>query len=450
MDWSVDTRVLGASANLETEICAHLQRHSQQPAAVELARPAIQRALADRLPGLWWVSLDWEDPNPLLEIQALTEGMEPGTPLTAGVAHHHNRSTLQASLADEEEPERTQLAVARPPEGDLDPRPRDKKGIVGDLPLSVLGVVSDELAAGRTLEEAAARAGATMAEQIALPADEVAATPAAIAAMLVAAQGGLGGDFHVVAADQHRAVLRNRRCPFGPSAQSGMCRFTSALAGGFAARLAGGAEVTLDERLALGDPQCQLIVDLGPPTGRLTSHRYTWPPAGFVPVDIEEQTPVTRGFKVTLSLQLPRDRLSVPVTRHLVSAALQEVGVITEDIDDVELALTEACANVIDHSGPGDIYEVAVTVAPFACHIRGRRPRPRVRPREPHHPDGRPGRGARPGGGADARPGRPGPLRVAARARHGRPPRETPPLRRRTPRAQAHARIGRARCGLNG
>jgi serine/threonine-protein kinase RsbW len=262
------------------------------------------------------------------------------------------------------------LPVARPPEGDLDPRPRDGEGIVDELPLSVLGVVSDELAAGRTLEEAAARAGATAAKQIELPSGPPTMTPAAIAELLVKAEGGLGGDFHVVSADQHRAVLRNRRCPFGPSAQSGMCRFTSALAGGFAARLAGGAEVTLHERLALGDRQCQLTLDLGPPTGRLTSHQYTWPPAGFVPVDSEEQSPVTRGFKVTLSLELPRDRLSVPVTRHLVSAAMREVGVITGDTDDVELALTEACANVIDHSGPGDVYEVAVTVAPAACHIR--------------------------------------------------------------------------------
>jgi serine/threonine-protein kinase RsbW len=369
MDWCVDTRVLNAPADLETEICAHLRRHCTQPAAIELARPAIQDALTDRPPGLWWVSLDWEDAYPLLEIQALEGGVDLGDPVTAGVAHHPDRASLRASLATDGKPERTRLPVARPPEGDLDPRPRDQEGIVDGLPLSVLGVLSDELAAGRTLEEAAARAGATVAEQIAVPPDQP-ATPAAIAELLVTAEGGLRGDFHLVTADRHRAVLRNRRCPFGPSAHPGMCRFTSALAGGLAARLAGGAEVTLDERLALGDRQCQLILDLGPPTGRLTSHRYTWPPSGLIPVDADEQTPLTRGFKVTLSLQLPRDRLSVPVTRHLVSAALQEVGVIREDIDDVELALTEACANVIDHSGPGDAYEVAVTVAPSACHIR--------------------------------------------------------------------------------
>ena len=150
-----------------------------------------------------------------------------------------------------------------------------------------------------------------------------------------------------------------------------MCRFTSALAGGLAAGAAGSAEVSLDERLALGDAQCRLVLDVGmPPSGRLTSHRYTSPPAGL---PAEQKPPIseaTRGFRVTLTLQLPRDRLSVPVTRHLVRAALSEVGVVADDVAPVELALTEACANVTTHSGPGDAYDVAVTIDPVNCHIR--------------------------------------------------------------------------------
>jgi serine/threonine-protein kinase RsbW len=49
---------------------------------------------------------------------------------------------------------------------------------------------------------------------------------------------------------------------------------------------------------------------------------------------------------------------------------MHEVGVDDHELHDVELAVSEACANVIDHSGPGDVYEVAVTVGPAACHIR--------------------------------------------------------------------------------
>jgi hypothetical protein len=66
VEWCVDTRVLGAPASLEAEICAHLLRHCIEPEAVELARPAIHQALASR-PGLFWISLDWEDYFPLLE-----------------------------------------------------------------------------------------------------------------------------------------------------------------------------------------------------------------------------------------------------------------------------------------------------------------------------------------------------------------------------------------------
>ena len=209
-----------------------------------------------------------------------------------------------------------------------------------------------------------------MAELVLADAGLDVADPKTVAELFIEAEHQLGADFRLVTADDSRAVLANRRCPFGPSARPAMCRFTSALAGGLGARLAGETEVTLDERLAMGDHQCRMIVNLKPPATRPTSHHYSWPPAGLPSVEVDEPAVATRGFRVNLSLQLPRDRLSVSVTRHLISAALVEVGVLPDDVHDVELALSEACANVITHSGPGDAYEVAVTVAPNACHIR--------------------------------------------------------------------------------
>jgi serine/threonine-protein kinase RsbW len=149
-----------------------------------------------------------------------------------------------------------------------------------------------------------------------------------------------------------------------------LCRFTSALAGSLAARAGGQAEVTLEERLALGDAQCRVVIDLRPTRTRPTSHHYQWPPAGLAPVALDPPTIVTRGFRITLSLQLPRDRLSVPVTRHHIAAAMREVGVLEDDGAAVQLAVTEACTNVVTHSGPGDAYEISVTIGPGACHIR--------------------------------------------------------------------------------
>jgi serine/threonine-protein kinase RsbW len=76
------------------------------------------------------------------------------------------------------------------------------------------------------------------------------------------------------------------------------------------------------------------------------------------------------GYGVAMSIRLPRDELSVPVIRHLVADALKQVGVIDEISDDIQLALTEACTNVLDHSGPGDAYEVTVTITPERCELR--------------------------------------------------------------------------------
>lgn len=76
------------------------------------------------------------------------------------------------------------------------------------------------------------------------------------------------------------------------------------------------------------------------------------------------------GYGITLAVRLPRDAVSVPVVRRLVRQTLDQVGVLPEITDDITLALTEACANVLDHSGPGDSYDVAVTVGPERCELR--------------------------------------------------------------------------------
>jgi len=64
-------------------------------------------------------------------------------------------------------------------------------------------------------------------------------------------------------------------------------------------------------------------------------------------------------MQVTLALWLPRDEMSIPVARHIVKAAMENVGVDGGGVHDIEIALTEACTNVLKHSGPGDEYEVS-------------------------------------------------------------------------------------------
>lgn len=63
-------------------------------------------------------------------------------------------------------------------------------------------------------------------------------------------------------------------------------------------------------------------------------------------------------MELSLALTLPRDEQTVPVARHIVRNAMEQVGVDPDCVYDFELAMSEACTNVLLHSGPGDQYLV--------------------------------------------------------------------------------------------
>lgn len=69
-------------------------------------------------------------------------------------------------------------------------------------------------------------------------------------------------------------------------------------------------------------------------------------------------------------LCLPRDSSTLSVVRHITASALEELGVVSEEIGDVVLALTEAAANVVKHSGADDQYEVHLVIENNTCEIR--------------------------------------------------------------------------------
>ena len=77
------------------------------------------------------------------------------------------------------------------------------------------------------------------------------------------------------------------------------------------------------------------------------------------------------SLEVNLTLCLPTDELSVPVVRHICSYSLTEVGVRPECLEDISLALTEACTNVLDHAtDSGDAYAVQISIDDERCIIR--------------------------------------------------------------------------------
>lgn len=74
---------------------------------------------------------------------------------------------------------------------------------------------------------------------------------------------------------------------------------------------------------------------------------------------------------ITFSLSLPRDELSVPVVRRLCRTALNDLGVLRSCVADIELAVTEACTNVLKHAdGTENGYDVSVSIDETDCDIR--------------------------------------------------------------------------------
>jgi anti-sigma regulatory factor (Ser/Thr protein kinase) len=72
---------------------------------------------------------------------------------------------------------------------------------------------------------------------------------------------------------------------------------------------------------------------------------------------------------IAFSVRLPVDAQSVPLMRGLVRQALEHFGVVSDRVDDILLALTEACANVVKHAGDHEGYQVDVAIDDQVCRI---------------------------------------------------------------------------------
>ena len=74
--------------------------------------------------------------------------------------------------------------------------------------------------------------------------------------------------------------------------------------------------------------------------------------------------------KARFCLVFERELLSVPVMRQVVGDTLRGIGVSAESVDDILLAATEACTNVVLHAGhAAAAYSVEATVDNVACRL---------------------------------------------------------------------------------
>ncbi len=68
-------------------------------------------------------------------------------------------------------------------------------------------------------------------------------------------------------------------------------------------------------------------------------------------------------MRVQIAISLPREAISVPLTRHVVTAALDTAGVEPACVHEVEVALSEACTNAVKHAVDGVSYDVMVGIS---------------------------------------------------------------------------------------
>lgn len=74
-------------------------------------------------------------------------------------------------------------------------------------------------------------------------------------------------------------------------------------------------------------------------------------------------------MEIKFTLLLPRDEVSVPVVRKVLRASMLTLGVNESCVEDIEVALSEACTNVLDHALGEDEYEIVAGLDDNRCVI---------------------------------------------------------------------------------
>jgi anti-sigma regulatory factor (Ser/Thr protein kinase) len=321
VDWYLDGGDPRGVGVLRRQITGYLARHAAAQSTLDEAELVAAETIGNAVRhagGPIWVSLSWRELSPTLEVRDLGPGFDPDELLAAarGTAPLEDRfaesgrglflisrlaPSLQAQLrAGGGMAVSVVLPVRKP--AVLSPGPLQRTA--GSLPgldeaqpeggfgkeaflraLVVQLAQTVELQHGPDAADAAvAQVGIDIGGQME---DEFRAaerivgrlSPEQMAQCYVRLKHAIDGGFFLVEADEHRIVLGNTRCPFGEAVRQApsLCRMTSSVFGGIAARNSGHpASVTLEERIAVGDPGCRVVVHLGEPSEgeRPLAHRY--------------------------------------------------------------------------------------------------------------------------------------------------------------------------------
>lgn len=367
MDWLIDTAARDAAETATGLVTDHVARHSdEQGVAADLDSTVsrdLDAAVGSAAGRPLHLRVDWTRGTAVLTAATL-DGESPGQ-IASGPVPARQRAAVRALPSTEVS--RSELPVTRRGMRTFDSGPPPvvadtiDPDVLGPAAVAVALTVAMEAHPTATPPQTAAIAGSLLAGA----ADDQLAGAREAAEEFVRLHGALGSEAHVVSVDEDVVELAIGRCPFGAAPgrpASSLCHLSSGLAGQLAARVRGSATVLLDETIAAGDAECHLQLRLAAPvTEETDTQPFFWPAHAVSSVDTVPN--------LDLSVSLPRESVSVPVVRRLAAQALRAFGVHDDDVDDVQLAITEACANVIDHAGETDTYEVKIELATDRCTL---------------------------------------------------------------------------------
>ena len=312
VDWYLDAAAADGSVRLRREIVDYLARHATDAEQVWAAEIIVGEILANAVEhanGPIWVSVNWSDAEPELAVHDLGDSfaLDPTLPENH-LAESGRGLFLVAHLAADLDVAAkraggkvvtARLPVTRPEEISIDPAGRSvgalpgldeaepgrgfgKEAFLRALVVQLAQAVErDEgpVAAQAAVAQVGTDVGGQMEAEYRLAHEIVGQlTPEQMVDCYVRLKRAIDGDFYPIEISPDRVVLGNRRCPFGEAVRKApaLCRMTSSVFGGIAARNVGEATVVLEERIAVGDPECRVVVHLGGPAHASTyGHRYT-------------------------------------------------------------------------------------------------------------------------------------------------------------------------------
>jgi anti-sigma regulatory factor (Ser/Thr protein kinase) len=280
VDLFFDATSSTAVTELRAELSAYFRRHAAAGSDLDGAEIAVTELMASAVkhaPGPAWIHVDWAGRRPRVEVHELGPGFElravlPSDPPAAGgrglfivshltqdlaaAAKRAGGSRVSAVLPIERAVEHSRmrsdaLPTARRPmttaRSDANrfyvpwssTSRRPSKVRPDQTPPSEPSPRSAPTSAGAWRTKY--RRAWAITEQ--LRAEQ-------IADLYIRLKAAIGGEFSVIEADDEKIVLANRACPFGEVVKRapGLCRMTSSVFGGIAARNTGGAAVVLEER----------------------------------------------------------------------------------------------------------------------------------------------------------------------------------------------------------